>query len=73
MYFPFFILHQRNNRSAIHPQTIYSEVPYIIRPISFSVKRQIFYLKTGHTFTIIWLSHGDKIALYSQERNGSRR
>ena len=27
MYFPFFILHQRNKRSAIHPQTIYSEVP----------------------------------------------
>ena len=34
MYFPFFILHQRNNRSAIHPQTIYSEVP-----LHYSVKR----------------------------------
>ena len=27
MYFPFFKLHQRSKRSALHPQTIYSEVP----------------------------------------------
>jgi len=30
MYFPFFILRQRNKRSAIRPQTIYSEVPYML-------------------------------------------
>ena len=30
MYFPFFILHQRSKRSAIRPQTIYSEVPKVI-------------------------------------------
>ena len=34
MYFPFFILHQRNKRSAIHPQTIYSEVPKISEKIA---------------------------------------
>ena len=28
MYFPFFKLRQRSKRSATHPQTIYSEVPY---------------------------------------------
>ena len=28
MYFPFFILHGWRKRSAIQPQTIYSEFPY---------------------------------------------
>ena len=31
MYFPFFILRQRSKRSAIRPQTIYSEVPLFLR------------------------------------------
>ena len=31
MYFPFFILYQRSKRSAIRPQTIYSEYPLFIR------------------------------------------